>query len=80
LKKLWLASQLLDSFEHNQGFNEAGSAGPNAGGHPAKASFGGDQLRTSDENRVISPLRDGFASLIFDAQQYSAEALRRSGA
>src|SRR5208282_1436287 len=39
-----------------QACNEAGSAGPNAGGHPAKASFGGDQLRTGDENRVISPL------------------------
>jgi hypothetical protein len=25
-------------------------------------------------------LRDGFASLIYDAQQYSAEALRRSAA
>jgi MoxR-like ATPase len=37
-------------------------------------------LAKTEADRRKLLLRDGFASLIFDAQQYSAEALRRSGA
>ena len=35
-------------------------------------------LAKTEADRRKLLLRDGFASLIFDAQQYSAEALRRS--
>ena len=37
-------------------------------------------LAKTEADRRKLLLRDGFASLIFDAQQYSAEVLRRSGA
>jgi hypothetical protein len=37
-------------------------------------------LAKTEADRRKLLLRDGFASLIFDAQQYSAEALRRSAA
>ena len=37
-------------------------------------------LAKTEADRRKLLLRDGFASLIYDAQQYSAEALRRSAA